>query len=54
MRGSCSAFISTTEEAHKTSQANLKRRRTLFAAEFSGHAAAIVEEMNAYMRVLLQ
>jgi hypothetical protein len=53
-RGSCSAFISITEEAHKASKAGLKRQFALFGAEFRGHAAAIVEEMDAYMRVLLQ
>lgn len=53
-RDSCSAFISTTENELKASQANLKRQFTLDAAEFRGQAAALIEQMNAYMRVLLQ
>ena len=53
-RGSCGAFISITEEAHKASQASLKRQFALFAAEFRGHTSALVEEMDAYMHVILQ
>lgn len=53
-RESYSTFISITEEAHKASQVSLKRQFALLAAEFRGHAAAIVEEMSAYMRVFLQ
>ena len=40
-----------TEETHKASQANFKRQFAMFSAEFRGHANAMVEEMNAYMRV---
>ena len=54
MRGSCSIFISTTEEVLKASQASLKRQFTLYAAEFRGQVSTILEKMNAYMRVLLQ
>jgi hypothetical protein len=52
--GSYSAFISSTEKDLKASQASLKRQFTLDTAEFRGQVAALSEEMNAYMRVLLQ
>jgi|GraSoi2013_100cm_1033763.scaffolds.fasta_scaffold1237497_1 hypothetical protein len=44
-------IIITIEEARKASQANLKRQFAMLAAEFRGHANAMVEEMTAYMRV---
>ncbi|KAH9030974.1 hypothetical protein EDB84DRAFT_1493748 [Lactarius hengduanensis] len=37
------------QEAHKASQVDLKRQFALLAAEFRGHAAAIVEETSAYI-----
>jgi len=42
------------QEAFRASRASLQRQLTLLAAEFRGQAAASFEEMNAYMRVLLQ
>lgn len=53
-RGSCSAFTRTKEKTFKASRASLERDLTLLAAEFRGQVAASLEEMNAYMRVLLQ
>ncbi len=44
-------LIVPIEEAHKASQANLKRQFAMLADEFRGHANAMVEEMTAYMRV---
>jgi hypothetical protein len=40
-------------EAHKASKVNLNSRFSALSAEFHGHASAMVEEMNAYMRVSL-
>ncbi|KAI0306319.1 hypothetical protein B0F90DRAFT_1688921 [Multifurca ochricompacta] len=37
------------EEAHNAAQANFKRQFAAFAAEARGHAAVMVEEMNAYI-----
>jgi hypothetical protein len=53
-RGSCSAFTRTTEAAFKASRDSLERHLFLLAAEFRGQVAASLEEMNAYMRVLMQ
>jgi hypothetical protein len=44
---------SLIEEAHKASQANFKREFRALATEFRGHAATMVDEMSAYMRVFL-
>ena len=44
-------FIIPTEEAHKASQANVKRQFAMFSSDFRRHANAMVEEMSAYMRV---
>jgi hypothetical protein len=46
-------FIIPIEEAHKASQNNFKRQFAMLSSEFRGHANAMVEEMNAYMRVSL-
>ena len=46
-----SSSSSSLEEAHKASQANLKRQFAMVATEFRGHANTMVEEMTAYMRV---
>jgi hypothetical protein len=45
-------FTSSLEEAHKASQANVKRQFAMVATEFRGHANTMAEEMTAYMRVL--
>ncbi|KAN0116652.1 hypothetical protein V8E52_005796 [Russula decolorans] len=37
------------QEAHKASQANVKRQFAMVAAEFRGHANTMVEEMTAYI-----
>ena len=47
-----SSSSSSLEEAHKASQANVKRQFAIVATEFRGHANTMVEEMTAYMRVL--
>ncbi|KAI0275886.1 hypothetical protein BGY98DRAFT_989414 [Russula aff. rugulosa BPL654] len=37
------------QEAHKASQANVKRQFAMVATEFRGHANAMVEEMTTYI-----
>ena len=44
-------MINPIEKIHQASQANSKRDFKALATEFRGHATAIVDEMNAYMRV---
>jgi len=51
VKGSSNSSSSSLEEAHKASQANVKRQFAMVAAEFRGHANTMVEEMTAYMRV---
>lgn len=48
VKGSSSFFI-VPEEAHKASQANVKRQFAMVATEFRGHVNTMVEEMTTYI-----